>query len=332
VADPVDTSGDGKQHHSWEGEVPVLHGRPTEDEQRTAVFLADKEAEEKHRKEQLAAAIAANNLTKIYVGLTLLLALISALGTGAAWYQGYVANKNARSADVAARAAKSAADTANDTLKEMRTGQGAQDTHTLAEAAKTQASASTKSANAAESAANTAKATLEAQSSPWLGIEKDDADFVVSRGFQSDGSMIVTVTIRLHNYGSAPALDVNVYVPQKTTGGKYSGAAFFHQSNVCTEPEQAERDVQARELYGVEHIIWPSDHRDFTRSINTTESPAAYFPGCISYRGHSDSFQHISFIYDIDAYRDPMDPTPTIPKVRHVTLVGLEPLEQHRQP
>jgi hypothetical protein len=260
--------------------------------------------------------------------LTLLLLIATVVYTRRQWLE---ANRGANASETAANAAQSAAVTANDTLKEVRTGQGAHDTHTLAEAAKTQAGASTISAKAAESAANTAKATLEAQSSPWLGIEKDDADFIVSRGFQSDGSMDVTVTIRLHNYGSAPALDVSVYVPRQTTGGKYSGAAFFHQSNVCTESEQAERDVQARQLYGVEHIIWPSDHRDFKRSINTTESPAAYFSGCISYRGHSDSFQHISFIYDIDAYRDPMDPTPTIPKVRGVTLVGLEPLEQRHQ-
>jgi hypothetical protein len=261
--------------------------------------------------------------------LTLILLFFTVRYTRRQWLE---ANRSANASEIAANAAQSAAITANDTLKEMRTGQGAQDTHRLAEAAKKQASASITSAKAAESAANTAKATLEAQSSPWLGIEKDDADFVVSRLFQTDGSMDVTVTIRLHNYGSAPARDVSIYVPRKTTGGKYSGASFFHHSNVCTESEQAERDVQARELYGVQHIIWPSDHRDFTRTINTTESPAAYFPGCISYRGHSDSFQHISFIYDINAYRDPMDPSPTIPKVRAVTLVGLEPLEQRRQP
>ena len=60
----------------------------------------------------------------------------------------------------------------------MRTGQGAQDTHKFALAAGMQADTSTISAKAAESAAKTAKASLEAQSSPWLGIEKDEADFV----------------------------------------------------------------------------------------------------------------------------------------------------------
>jgi hypothetical protein len=148
--DDEHTSGDEKQHHLSEGEIPVLHGPLTEDEQRIAAeratSLAEKEAEAAHRKQQLAESVAANKLTELgnkltaegnkltknYIRLTLLLALISTLGTGAAWYQG-------RSAAIAANAAKSAAKTANDTLNEMKNGKGAQDTHALAENAKNQA-------------------------------------------------------------------------------------------------------------------------------------------------------------------------------------------------
>jgi hypothetical protein len=49
-------------------------------------------------------------------------------------------------------------------------------------------------------------------------------------------------------------------------------------------------------------------------------------PGCISYRDHSGSFKHTLFFYRIGVDLDPADPTPSIPKVHSVFLVGLEPL------
>ena len=304
--------------NSTDGSALIVHGPPTPEEQRTAI-------EDGFKTRQLNLTKAANRLSFFNLLFTLVLAVLTFIGAQAAWYQAHIADRNATSAEKSAAAADSAAKTASATLKEMQTGQGAQDTHKFALAAQTQAEASKISARAAKSAANTAKAALEAQSSPWLGIEKDEADFVPPRAFQRDGSIELTFAIRLHNYGSGPALDVSIYVPEKTTGGKYSGTNYFHQSNVCAEPNQAERDVAARKYYGVEHIVWPSDQRDFTRTIITGTSPASYFPGCISYRGRSGVFQHTLFIYRIHVRNDPADPTPTIPKVDQVTLVGLEP-------
>ena len=45
MADPVDTSGDGKQHHPWDGGPRVLHGPLTEDEQRIEAERATSLAE-----------------------------------------------------------------------------------------------------------------------------------------------------------------------------------------------------------------------------------------------------------------------------------------------
>jgi hypothetical protein len=325
---------DQSQRHST-GSVPIIlspeeQQKAQEERERAAevkAAQAHREADESYKNRQLELMESGNRQTAAYVRLTLALALLSFVGLIATFYQGHLAKRNADSAQTSAEAAKSAATTAKATLDEMQNGQGAQDTHKLADAAGTQAEASKKSARAAESAANTAKATLEVQSSPWLGIEKDEADFDPPGGFQRDGSIELTFTIRLHNYGSAPARDVSIYVPQKAEGGKYSRGEFFHQSNVCTEPDQAKRDVEAQEPYGVEHIVWPSDHRDFPLTIKTFKSPASYFPGCISYKGRSDSFRHTLFFYRTRVDINPADPTPAVPKVRGVTLLGIEPLQ-----
>ena len=200
-------------------------------------------------------------------------------------------------------------------------------TKLLAEAAQTQADASKISARAAESAAKTAKATLDAQSSPWLGMEKDEADFIPPRSYGRNGNIDLTFTIPLHNYGSRPALDVSVYISPKTDGEKYIGPLFFLNSNVCAEPEQAQRDVQARKFYGVEHIVWPSGDWTSRHTISIGRSSASYISGCISYRGHSDSFKHIKFFYVVHARYNPGDPPSASPEVYDVTLVGLDPFE-----
>jgi hypothetical protein len=109
---------------------------------------------------------AGNRHTRIYVVLTSVLAFFSALGTGAAWYQGIVANENA----------------------------------------------------------DIARSALELQRSPWLGIEPGDVAFDASPDpSPADGTFSVNFKIPLHNFGSTPALNVNVYYDRKAYkyGGKY---------------------------------------------------------------------------------------------------------------
>lgn len=156
---------DVKQHHpGGEGDLPILHGPLTAEERRIAderaAALAETEADAKYKERQLTLTESANRLASINVLFTWILAVFTAIGAAAACYQGWVANKNARSAEIAAKAAKSAADTANATLNEMRTGQGAQDTHTLAQQAVTQADQTTNLAGATKSLAQTSKDAL----------------------------------------------------------------------------------------------------------------------------------------------------------------------------
>jgi hypothetical protein len=185
VADPVDTSGDEKQHHPWDGGPRVLHGPLTEDEQRIeaerATSLAAKEAEAKQGREELAAAIAANELTEEgnkltkeanrltsrYVQMTLGIALFSALGTGAAWYQGHVAK-------IAADAAELAAETASKTLEEMKT----ESLRTL----------------------NANKEAMMLDQRPWLGLTQLKINHLADGTTEQEGSAI--------NSGRTPARKV----------------------------------------------------------------------------------------------------------------------------
>ena len=68
--------------------------------------------------------------------LTLVLLIATVVYTRRQWLQ---ANRSANASETAANAAQSAAVTANNTLTEMKTGQGAQDTHKLADQAVKQA-------------------------------------------------------------------------------------------------------------------------------------------------------------------------------------------------
>jgi hypothetical protein len=313
-------SGGGKQHHPGGGSgALLLHGPITKEQ-------AEKEAEAAYKSRQLALTEAGNKHTRTYVILTSVLAILSALGTGAAWYQGFVANQNAGSAKIAADAAKSAADTADATLKEMRTGQGAQDTHKLALAAQTQAGASKTSADAAKSAADTAKSALELQSTPWLGIEPGDVAFDAStERYPPNNKFSVKFKIPLHNFGSAPALNVNVYYDPKAYkyGGKYHGPEFFKELNVCTDPQQNERDVERPYNEG-ENIVWPTSTWNSPVFVDVDKSPSTYVPGCISYRDVAGNLKHVSFVYQIFVTPYPSDGTGKYDQFSRVTLFNLK--------
>jgi hypothetical protein len=116
---------DFKQHHPHTlDSLPILPGPLTpeeiQNEAERAAALAEKQADAGYKERQLALTKSANRLTATNVILTWLLAVFTAIGAGAAWYQGVIANRNAQSAKISADAAKSAADTAVVTLNEMK--------------------------------------------------------------------------------------------------------------------------------------------------------------------------------------------------------------------
>ncbi len=162
---------------------------------------AEKEAEAAYKSRQLAVAESANNLARTNIRLTLFLAFFTALTAGAALYQGYVSEKSAN-------AAKSAADTAAQTLNEMKSGQGAKDTHTLAEQAVTQAQQTTSLANQTKTIAD--QAVVQANAASSTALTAKDALHISERAYITMPSPVVdfdnhTITVSLFNNGRIPS-------------------------------------------------------------------------------------------------------------------------------
>ena len=109
----------------------------------------------------------------------------------------------------ASRAAKSAADTASQTLNEMKSGQGANDTHTLAQQAVTQSAQTTSLATAAKEANSIArKASVSVQRA---FIVVDHLDILAKRTPSGDvGTWIVNPVVS--NSGETPTRNMHLMI------------------------------------------------------------------------------------------------------------------------
>ena len=159
---------DEKQHHPGGGDVPLIltqqeQQRAEEQRERAAeaeAARANREADEAYKGRQLTLTEAANRLSGLNLLFTSILALFTIIGTAAAWYQGYIATKNASSAKVAAQAAKSAADTAVSALHESQR-QFRDTLGQMASQTKAQQGAATASGDAAKTAQDTLVASTK---------------------------------------------------------------------------------------------------------------------------------------------------------------------------
>lgn len=156
--------------------------------------------------------------------LTLLLLFFTVRYTRKQWLEN---NRSANASEIAAHAAKSAAETALATLTEMQTGQGSRDTHTLAQQAVTQALQTTSLANdthdlataagqqaassgkiaaASSKSADTAAQELESSQRPWLKIDIDPHTVikVLPNGYASAQIHIAGI-----NVGHSPAMEAH---------------------------------------------------------------------------------------------------------------------------
>lgn len=134
-----------------------------------------------------------------------LLVLASIITGGITLYQ-------AHTSKIAAEAAKSAADTAAATLKEMQTGEGSRDTHTLAEQAVKQSEQTTALAKAAERQADALKSSFEEEARPYLGIDVVGVEFTPQPFNPADANQMrllhLSAAASLRNSGSVPANNV----------------------------------------------------------------------------------------------------------------------------
>jgi hypothetical protein len=138
-----------------------------------------------------------NHLIALFNGL-LVLATVCTILVGI--WQARISKRSADAAAKAASAAQSAAETATKTLGEMRHGQGAQDTHTLAQQASV-------SADAAHIAAETAQDALHLSQRAWVIVDHYDTIKVPN---QTDPKQIPFDQNRtwFQNVGSTPAHDI----------------------------------------------------------------------------------------------------------------------------
>lgn len=203
--------------------VPILHGPPSPEEirlqQENEKLRAEKETEAAFRQRQIDLTESGVKLTKANVKITWVLAIFTAIGAGAAVYQGHVSK-------IAADAAKSAADTAAQSLGEVKNGQGAQDTHTLAQQAVTQALQTTALAEAARrsaeaqisaahstaSAANTARESLTSVQGAFLAF-LGNASY--DKVFESGKIGALTFTFPWNNIGNTATRNLDTHVNWK---------------------------------------------------------------------------------------------------------------------
>jgi hypothetical protein len=114
--------GDKHEHHlAGEANVPILHGPLTAEEISVRDELhrkeAEKKAEDAYRTRQIDLTESSLKLTATNIYLTWVLAVATALGTGAAWYQAHTARISADAARASADSAKRAADYAADSFE-----------------------------------------------------------------------------------------------------------------------------------------------------------------------------------------------------------------------
>jgi hypothetical protein len=199
-----DDAGDDPKILHYEGGLPVFDTKLNEiqREQREA-----KKRDEHYKDEQL-------NLDRKMVKFTRLLVFCAMVGGGISIWQATIAQRSAN-------AAKSAAKTAADTLKEIR--QSGTDTHALAEAAGKQATNTEKLANAAKSTADSARDTLitsqaqfRIQERPWVTAdpfplfpkEQVGGQFYLPKDTGKEIRYQPNINIQAVNQGKTPAVEM----------------------------------------------------------------------------------------------------------------------------
>lgn len=157
-------------------------------------------------------------------------------------------------------AATQASETAKDTLTEMRTGSGAQDTHTLAQQAVTQAQQTTALANAAGKQADAAK-TLAKLTAKQLNVnqemlESQRASLNISFGKVinpisfHDGSPSIVFSVLIQNTGAIKATHATIrFKPYYSLMG----------NNIFTEPLQKQRDYCAADIPPNQEWSWDAN-------------------------------------------------------------------------
>jgi hypothetical protein len=304
-------AGDGREGIHYEGGIPVFES-PLERIEREQG--AAKNRDKLYRDEQLTINRQQLRVNKLLMIFTSLLVLTSIISGAISIYQSRIAKDSAN-------AAKSAAYTASQTLTEMKSGSGAQDTHTLAQQAVTQATQTTNLATAAETQATELResirqtgrladaasrsadasnvsnsqsvALFERQNRPWIGVEGEPSFY---QGPSTYGNSEIRIDFSIRNFGYSPAQNTLEWL---TLVSDVSDSEAYKRSKEeidksCTSVETNALPMDGGDILlpgAAKPLAWPF------RSPYPILRGTVFIPGCIIYRDSSHILHHTLVCY-----------------------------------
>ncbi len=283
----------------YEGTTPIFDRQPNREDREKD---AERESEREYKKEQL-------SLQKQNLWTQIGLVFFGIIGTMISGYQSHTAR-------VSADAAQTAAQTAKDTLTEMRTGAGSVDTHTLAEQAITQAQQTTVLARAAERQANqsdklataalaqarTAQVTL-VRERPWLATK----GFNLIRG--DTPHIFRTLILPISNGGRDIATNFNSNIMMIITDHHYPSDDLI---NLPKNPDCQERLPKGHNIVlpgDLVYIIVQFREKQASEMQDViAERKSLFVEGCIEYSDATNTV-HRTNVSERYLYPDMADPT-----------------------
>ncbi len=280
-----------------ENAVPLLHRPLTQAEQAASderrEKQAEKQAEESYKQRQLTLAESANRATWTNIILTLVLAVFTAIGAGAAWYQGHVARLAAKASQDAADAAGKAAGAAAGTLTETIANNVRQEG--LAEQARKDAIAAANASNA--QSVNALQATIDnfrQEQRAWIAPK--NAYFTMP----PDSTDPIKFEIQYVNVGKQPAFAVRpTYTIKPVDKSEFDDGTF----NSLIE---ADHPCKGKTVANGADVIYPTTPDGYTLQFGmpawwhddslNTGARAMVIEMCFTYETMQE-IHHTSFCY-----------------------------------
>ena len=257
--------------------------------------------------------------------LNLFLVIGTLVGSGIGIWQASISR-------IAADAAKSAATTASETLKEMKTGSGASDTHTLAQQAVVQATqtsnlviatnkqalqtetlaknavaqakatnelagAALRSAGASEASNQQSANFFKRQTRPWVGM---DSEYKIQDLSKENKKLTLKLTYKVKNFGLSPASNTIIYFGQVIRNDPGLSEVETKIEDTC---KSAERDALPLK---VGDLLLPGAEKSDTWTWGTGDADKSHWqgsfqlPGCVVYRDIDGAVHHTRLCYFIN--------------------------------
>ena len=272
----------------YEGGVPVFETQLERIEREQAEA---RERDKLYRDEQLRINRQQLRVNTRYMIFTFFLVITSMVTGGISLYQASIAKTSAR-------AAESAAKTASATLKEIQTGQGAQDTHILASQAVTQATQTTSLASAAERQATLTKEGLLDVQRAFVSVSALDIYPIKRSTGEVDRWIVNPIVV---NSGTTPTKNLYWIIG-------------FGNPVIASGPIDKEPPLDPPDYPSLSDLM---HHKNMKRGTISPQVSIRNFTTLIGFtpdRLHTTWIVTGQFVYGAFVYGDVIDPIP-----RHVT-------------